>query len=111
MLTNLRNRVTFMKSSATIWTGGVSSATVLTVSEEWANVQRVSMSKTYANLKDQQTIFYNVTVRNAKIGTAKETIDNKMFINYNGRILKINCASDPDEHGRYLKINCEEETI
>jgi SPP1 family predicted phage head-tail adaptor len=111
MLTNLRHRVTFMKSSATIWTGGVSSATILTVSEEWANVQRVNMSNDSRNLKDQQMIFYKVTVRNAVIGTNNETINNKMYIIFNGKRLKINCASDPNNHGKYLKIDCEEETI
>lgn len=111
MLTNLRHRVTFMKSSATIWTGGVSSATIVTISEEWANVQRANMSNDSRNLKDQQMIFYKVTVRNATIGSNSETINNKMFINYGGKILKINCASDPDNHGKYLKIDCQEETI
>ena len=105
MLTNLRHRVTLCRASATQWTGGVSSVTVVTVSEEWANVQRVNMSNDKGNLKDQQIIFYNVTMRN------NATINNKMYIDFEGKKLRINCASDGSGHGKYLKLNCQEETI
>jgi head-tail adaptor len=111
MLTNLRHRVTLCRASATQWTGGVSSVTVITVSEEWANVQRVNMSNDAGNLKDQQMIFYNVTMRNNTIGTGNETISNKMYIDFEDKKLKINCASDGSGHGKYLKLNCQEETI
>jgi hypothetical protein len=111
MLTNLNHRVTFCKNSATLWTAGVYSNTVITISEEWANVQRVNMANDRGNLKDQQMIFYNVTMRNALIGTNKETINNKMFINWNNKKLSINCANDATGRDIYLKINCQEETV
>jgi len=111
MLTNLRHRVTFCRTSATTWTAGVSSSTVITISEEWANVQRINMANDRGNLKDQQMVFYNATVRNATIGTGNETINNKMYIMFDSKKLKINCASDGSGHGKYLKLNCQEETV
>ena len=111
MLTNLRHRVTFMRSSATVWTGGVSTVTNITISEEWANVQRVNMSNDVGNYKNQQMVFYNVTMRNAPIGENNETISNKHYIMFQGKKLKINCASDGSGHGKYLKIDCQEETV
>lgn len=111
MLTNLRHRVTLCRASATQWTAGISSVTVITVSEEWANVQRINMANNVDNLKDQQMIFYNVTMRNAVVGSGDEIINNKMYINFGGKILKINCASDGSGHDKYLKLNCQEETV
>lgn len=111
MLTNLNHRVTFCKNSSTNFTGGVYSNTIITISEEWANVSRVNMSNDRGNLKDQQMVFYNVTVRNSTIGNGNETINNKMFIVFSGKKLNINCASDPNNRNIYLKLNCQEETI
>jgi SPP1 family predicted phage head-tail adaptor len=100
-----------MRASATVWTAGCSTVTNITISDEWANVQRVNMSNDVSNYKNQQMIFYKVTVRNATIGDNNETINNKMFIKFNGKKFKINCASDPTNHGKYLKIDCQEETV
>lgn len=111
MLTNLRHRVSFMRASATVWTAGVSTVTNISISDEWVNVQRVNMSNDVGNYKNQQMVFYNVTARNATIGSNNETINNKMFIIWNNKKLKINCASDPTGHGKYLKIDCQEETV
>jgi len=112
MLTNLPHRITFCKNKPSpYFLGGATSYTVETVSTEWANVQRINMSNDRGNLKDQQMNFYNVTVRNAKIGLDQETINNKLFIMWGSKKLLINCGSDGSGRETYLKINCQEELV
>ena len=111
MLTNLKDRIILMKPSLTEWKGGVYTVTNITVSTEWANVQRVNMANDVSNLKNQQMNFYKVTMRNSAVGSGNETINNKFYIIYKSKRLKINCATDGSGRNKMLRMDCEEELI
>jgi SPP1 family predicted phage head-tail adaptor len=103
MLTNLPHRLVIFEQSRTEFEGGCYSLTLQTVTETWGNVKRVSMRNDTKNLKDQEFLFYNVTMR------YMDDLNNANVLKYNNKMLKINATSDPTGRGLYLKLNCQEE--
>ena len=98
-----------MKPSVTHFAGGCYSTSLQSVSNEWANVQRINMSNNLQNYKDQQFNFYKVTIRNSTIGTNTIQVDNSLSIYWGNKTLKINSVSDGSNRNRMLRLDCEEE--